>query len=102
MSKMQLGCSARVLTLYSNNMYKFICTISEESKEKTSEPGTRNPLLKGRPFCEFYWTGEGEEHVQLIPRKAGWSSLHRAWEFWLISQRVADTEVDVRTAVALS
>lgn len=59
-------------------------------------------MHKGRPFCEeFYWAGGAEERVQLIPRKAGWSPLHRTRGFWLFSQMVPDTKVDERTAVAL-
>lgn len=76
MSKIQLGCSARVLSLYSDNMYKFI--ISEESKKDWFRQKKNPIMLKGRPFCEeSYWAGGAEEHVHLIPRKAGRSSLHR-------------------------
>lgn len=55
-------------------------------------------MQKGNFFVSFI--GQ-EEHIQLIPRKAGWNSLHRTWGFWLFSS-VADIEVDVRTAVTLS
>lgn len=74
--------------------------ISEESKKdcfRYKEP----PIMReGRPFCEFYGAGEVEEHVQLVPRKAGHSCLHRTRGFWLFSQTVADTEADVRTALS--